>query len=374
MDTMTPKERFLKILSFEPVDRIPLMDFGYWEETIQNWHREGLPPEVNTTEEVEAYFGLDRGFETNSINYYTNTPQGFLWGIYPPFERTVIDETETTITYSGEEGTIVARKDGGCMPFAIKNTVETMEDFERKVLPRMNPRDPGRLTPEFFAMIRKGRERNQPIGMWIDGFLAWPRILIGIENLAYYYYDKPELIHTINRHHVCFVKEYLDVALKHTNIDYAWFFEDMAFNSGSLVSPAVFDEFMTPYYRELIGYLKNRGIQKILVDSDGNTVELCKKFVELGLDGHFPCEVNAGSEPALMRRLYPKMAFIGGIRKTPLAEGKAAIDRELGKLPPILEKGGYIPALDHRVPPEVSMENYRYYVEQKRKILTAFSD
>jgi uroporphyrinogen decarboxylase len=372
MGAMTPKERFLKILSFEPVDRIPLMDFGYWEETIRNWHKEGLPPEVNSTEKVEAYFGLDRGFETNSINYYTNIPQGFLWGIYPPFERTITEETETNITYSGEEGIIVARKDEGSMPFYIKNMVETMEDFERKVVPRMNARDPGRLTPEFFDMIRKGHETNQAIGMWIDGFLAWPRILIGIENLAYYYYDKPELIHAINRQHVDFVKEYMDAALEHTNIDYAWFFEDMAYNSGSLVSMATFDEFMTPYYQELMAYLKARGVQKILVDSDGNTVELCKKFVELGLDGHFPCEVNAGSDPAIMRQRYPKMAFIGGIRKTPLAEGKAAIDTELSKLPPILEKGGFIPALDHRVPPNVPMENYRYYVEQKRKILAAF--
>jgi uroporphyrinogen-III decarboxylase len=148
----------------------------------------------------------------------------------------------------------------------------------------------------------------------------------------------------------------------------------MAFNSGSLVSMDVFDEFMAPYYREVMAELKTRGVQKILVDSDGNTVELCKKFTELGLDGHFPCEVKAGSDPAIMRQRYPKMAFIGGIRKTPLAEGKAAIDRELGKLPPILEKGGYIPALDHRVPPNVPMENYRYYVEQKRKILAAFGE
>jgi uroporphyrinogen decarboxylase len=345
------------------------MDYGYWDETIQNWHKEGLPANVNTTEEVEAYFGLDRGFETNAINYWTNVPVGFQWGIYPPFPRKKIAETEETITYTGEEGTVVERKDGGCMPFNTSFMVETREDFEKKVVPRMNARDKGRLTPEFFAMIKRGKEQEQPIGMWIDGFLAWPRILLGMENLAMYYYEEPELIHTINKHHVQFVKDYFDVALEYTNIDFAWFFEDMAYNSGSFVSDNIFDEFMTPYYHEVLMYLRNKGVQKIMVDSDGNTTKLCAKFAEVGLDGHFPLEVNAGTNPELMRETYPKMAFIGGIRKAELAKGKAAIDRELSKLPELLKKRGYIPTLDHRCPPEVSFENYKYYIEAKRKIL-----
>lgn len=186
-----------------------------------------------------------------------------------------------------------------------------MQDFETKVVPRMNARDHGRLQPEFFEMIQKGKEKQQAIGVWLHGFLAWPRILTGIENLSYYYYDQPELIHAINKQHVEFIKDYIDVALEHTQLDYAWFFEDMAYNGGSLVSPAVFDKFMAPYYRETIEYLHERGLQKILVDSDGNTVDLCQKFVELGLNAHFPCEVNVGSHPEIMREKYPKMGFIG---------------------------------------------------------------
>jgi len=238
------------------------------------------------------------------------------------------------------------------------------------VIPRTNARDPGRLTQEFFAFIRRGKETGQAIGMWIDGFFAWPRILLGDQTLLEFYYEDPDLIHAINRQHVGFVKDMLDVVLEHTPIDYAWFFEDMAYNSGSMISPAAFDEFMMPYYRETMDYLRKRGVKKILVDSDGNTTKLCAKFVEAGLDGHFPLEVNAGDEPALMRKMYPAMAFLGGIRKARLAEGRDAIDTELNKLPPILKQGGYIPTLDHRCPPEVTLENYRYYIERKRQMLS----
>jgi len=52
-----------------------------------------------------------------------------------------------------------------------------------------------------------------------------------------------------------------------------------------------------------------------------------------------------------------------------LAKGKKAIDEELERLHPLVEKGGYIPMVDHRVPPDVSFENYLYYIEKKKEIL-----
>ncbi|GHU67055.1 hypothetical protein AGMMS49983_17660 [Clostridia bacterium] len=371
MDKMTPKERFIGILSFEPVDRIPLIDFGYWNETLQLWYEQGLPRDVNTPDKLSEYFGLDRGFERNAIGWYDDVPSGFIKDFYPVFEKKVVEETETTITYESELGITIERKDCNSIPQHIKHIVETMEDFETKVLSHMNARDPGRLQSGFFDLIRISKARNEPIGMTLNGFFAWPRILLGIENQSMFYFDKPELIHAINKNQMQFLMDYIDVALEYTDIDFAWFFEDMAYNSGSFISPDMFDEFMTPYYLKLNTYMKERGIKKILVDSDGDVTCLCQKFQEVGIDGIFPLEVNAGSTPEKMRALYPKMAFMGGIRKSALAEGKEAIDIELSKLPPIVKKGGYIPTLDHFVPPEVTLENYRYYVEQKREILAS---
>jgi len=37
-------------------------------------------------------------------------------------------------------------------------------------------------------------------------------------------------------------------------------------------------------------------------------------------------------------------------------------------VPPMLEKGGYIPAIDHLVPPEVSLDNWNYFLELVRGI------
>ena len=37
-------------------------------------------------------------------------------------------------------------------------------------------------------------------------------------------------------------------------------------------------------------------------------------------------------------------------------------------MPPLLESGGYIPTIDHTVPPDIPYENYMYYMELKAKI------
>ncbi len=40
---MTQRERFLSLMCFGSVDRVPLMEVGVWEETFERWHDEGLP-------------------------------------------------------------------------------------------------------------------------------------------------------------------------------------------------------------------------------------------------------------------------------------------------------------------------------------------
>ena len=58
----------------------------------------------------------------------------------------------------------------------------------------------------------------------------------------------------------------------------------------------------------------------------------------------------------------------GGIDKRALAKDKKAIDKELEQVPWLLDQGGYIPMLDHDVPPDVSWENFVYYRETLNKI------
>jgi uroporphyrinogen decarboxylase len=64
-------------------------------------------------------------------------------------------------------------------------------------------------------------------------------------------------------------------------------------------------------------------------------------------------------------RDFPELQILGGIDKNKIAEGKAAIDAELERiLPAMAQRGGYCAALDHWVPPQISLEDYRYFVDR----------
>lgn len=45
------------------------------------------------------------------------------------------------------------------------------------------------------------------------------------------------------------------------------------------------------------------------------------------------------------------------------------IDNALKELVPLVEGGGFIPTVDHTFPPDISWDNFCYYMEQKKKLL-----
>ena len=38
---MTNRENTLAILRYEPYERLPLVSFGYWSETVEKWAAQG---------------------------------------------------------------------------------------------------------------------------------------------------------------------------------------------------------------------------------------------------------------------------------------------------------------------------------------------
>lgn len=59
---------------------------------------------------------------------------------------------------------------------------------------------------------------------------------------------------------------------------------------------------------------------------------------------------------------------MGGFDKIQLIKGKEAIKKYMESLIPLVERGGYIPFCDHRCPPDVTEENYLYYLDLKEEI------
>ena len=55
------------------------------------------------------------------------------------------------------------------------------------------------------------------------------------------------------------------------------------------------------------------------------------------------------------------LVMFGGIDKRALSRDRTAIEGEVDRVWPVVEKGGYLPRADHSIPPNVSWDNYRHY-------------
>ncbi len=88
-----------------------------------------------------------------------------------------------------------------------------------------------------------------------------------------------------------------------------------------------------------------------------------------GVNWLYPMEVAAGCDVVAWQARFPGLAMLGGIDKRALTQGRTAIDAELARVRPAVERGRYIPELDHLVPDDVSWSDYCYYVESLRRMI-----
>ncbi len=368
---MNDRERYLATVGFQPVDRYPYYELGIWGQTYERWLREGLPEEEL---QGDWFRGQPRFARLDKREYIRLDMRPI-----PGFERTV-GETERYILFIDRLGrTRRALREGMArgtylsmdtyLDFPIKNRQDFLE-LKR----HYDPSDPARYPQDWEDLKRGWRTRDYPLYLTENcGFagLYWNlREMMGTENLSYAFYDQPDLVHEILDFMVEFFMSVTTKALTEVEVDVFNFNEDLAYKSGPLLSPKIYTEFFLPRHKRIIAFLRQYGVKVIELDSDGNTEPLVPLFLEAGVNCHWPLEAAAGMDPLKIRRKYGNnLALSGGIDKRELAKGKKAIEEELRrKILPMLDSGGYIPTVDHTVPPDISLENFTYYLELKRRI------
>ena len=129
-----------------------------------------------------------------------------------------------------------------------------------------------------------------------------------------------------------------------------------------MLSKALFDEFLAPYYKPLVAALRERGI-RVFVDSDGDVEPLIPWLKGVGVEGILPLERMAGVDVAHIRAQHPKWLMIGAYDKMVMKQGEEAMQTEFKRLVPTMHGGGFIPSVDHQTPPDVSFDNYRIYLK-----------
>ena len=184
------------------------------------------------------------------------------------------------------------------------------------------------------------------------------------------FYDDPNLIEDMMETMLYLETEIIKRTLKDIKVQQATFWEDMCYKTGPLISPDMVRKFMVPRYKKITDLLHSYGVDVIFLDSDGNVEQLVPLWLECGINYIWPFEVAAGNDAVAMRKKYGKDLIIGGtIDKRALAKDEKAIREEvMSKVPFLLEQGGYLPSVDHALPPDVTFENYCYFINVMREV------
>jgi hypothetical protein len=303
--------------------------------------------------DVDRACGFDAHMERLPLNVFT----------CPTFAEQVVEDHGSWVIRRLSTG--VLRKEWGdrsSLPHDVGWPVQTRDDWERYKADRLRPTLTGRLPGDWPSALERYQRRTFPLVVGGYGFYSTPRLLLGEVNLLYMFHDDPELVRTIISDLCDFWIALYDRVLHEVQVDVGQIWEDMSYNHGPLISPAMVREFMLPAYKRLTQFWRDHGIRVVLLDTDGDCWSLIPVLIEGGITGLYPFEVRAGMDVVAVRQAFPRLQIIGGIDKIQIAAGPAAIDEELhAKVPYMLRRGGYIPSVDHYVPPDVSWPHFAYY-------------
>jgi len=359
---MNERERFLHWVSGKPVDRPLRWEWSFRRDTTVLWRQQGLLPQVPDQLNWCTFFALDRGapFVPEET---VNTSVGIDLDMLPLFDDEMLSEDEDSVTMRDGWRTVArhGKTASASIPQYLSFGVQSRADF-LAFKQRWDPLTPARYPADWEERKAPWQARDYPLRIHMNGWYGLLRKLMGVEELSVALYDQEPLIEEIAEFWGDFLIQALDRATAEVDVDYVLFWEDLAFKTSSLLSPAHFRRFFLPHYQRVIDFFRGRGIGHFMVDSDGNIESIIPLWLEAGIDIIGPFEVAAGMDVAKIGRAYPQLTMIGGIDKVEIARGPEAIEAELQRrILPCLQRGRYIPTLDHATIPELSLRDYTYY-------------
>jgi uroporphyrinogen decarboxylase len=333
---MNHRERVVSAIKHQKVDRVP---FDFWAEQ----------PAINRLCSFRGTRYLDsilKDFGVDIRHIDAGVPpeedlgdfiQNF-WG-----ERYVYRETEWG----------VMRED---MPGALSGA-RNMSELENFDWPVPDDLDYSGLVSEC------SRYDNYALMYGFADIWQRPCLVRGMENALLDLYVNPEWVHFLSRKFTDFyIEDYTNAYRRSSGrIDIFLVISDLGSQGNPLISPAMFDEFIAPYLKELVDCIHGLGAFAMF-HTCGMIFPFIERLIDIGVDILDPIQPVAPemSPENLKKKFSGRICFHGGIdtqnilsRGTP-DEVKAEIQRYMKVFG---TDGGYICSPAHLFQPDVPPEN-----------------
>jgi uroporphyrinogen decarboxylase len=369
---MDSTERVTRALSFQPPDRVPLID-SFWPEFVDLWRREKGRDVIRRErgdgdlsrgeqdigeEDVASYYGVDirilaadespwpsRAAELERRDGYTVRRDG--WG-------KTIGESDNGLFYDEIDMPLKGKVDLDRLdfePVSLASRYATCDARLARLRSLANP-------PCVFAKVGGPYQRTG-------------QNLRGVEQFLIDVVEDPrfvrELAGRVTDH---LIEVGLESLRRFDCYDTGiWIFDDLAYNHGVMVGPRRYDALFLPLVARMVEAFKASGARKVILHSDGDLRSVLDGLVEVGIDGINPVEPKANMDAVALRRRYgDRLALVGGICNAHiLPRGTDAEVRE--HVLSVLSAGadGGLVVGSHSISYEVSVARYDYFISLIRE-------
>jgi uroporphyrinogen decarboxylase len=143
------------------------------------------------------------------------------------------------------------------------------------------------------------------------------------------------------------------------------FGDDWGQQSGLIMGPHLWGEFIRPRVERMYGEVKQRG-KFVFIHSCGKVDELFPELIECGLDVFNPFQPEVMDVFEVKRRYGDRLSFYGGI-STQRTLPYGTVEQVRSEVERLLEEvgrgGGYMAAPSHAIPPDARPENVAAMIE-----------
>jgi uroporphyrinogen decarboxylase len=147
---------------------------------------------------------------------------------------------------------------------------------------------------------------------WWRLFFERPWGIRGMTQLLIDYYEYPDEVHRLHQGLADHYLNYLTFAEEHIKPQGFWVSDDLGHQENLFMSPAIFKEFIKPYYRQIGSYLQSKGWHWWL-HSCGHNTPIIEDLIEVGVTVFHPVQKGTMDAPAVAREYGDRITFLAGM-------------------------------------------------------------
>ena len=176
-------------------------------------------------------------------------------------------------------------------------------------------------------------------------------VSIGFENMAMWHIEQPKLLHAAAQFFCDWTCEAITMILEKFPFDAVWLDDDLAFKTGTFISPVMLKEYVFPYHRQIVELVKSFSLPTMF-HSDGNLSSILDDLIDSGFCSIHPLERLAFDIRSARSVVGDRITVMGNVDIDFLEAGDtetcyneaASLIRELGPRRFILTSGNAITA------------------------------